>query len=197
LPTEVSDLAHSPQGEGSISPAAEQTEAANNEHFLWKEGLALFEQGNYGEAVRKLKAGCRQLHPPPDISVLLARACANSGELAEAREWAAKAISADKLNPALHYLLAVILQEQGAAEDGVASLQRALYLDPHFVLAHYALGNHKLQQRKFKAAGKHFTNALALLAGYQRDAVLPHSDGLAAGRLRELIESTKLVEQAA
>lgn len=186
----------SPQRAEAISPTAEQIQTAKNERTLWAEGLALLEQGNYSEAVRKLKAGCTPAHPAPGMSTVLARACANSGELAEACQWAEKAVSADKLNPALHYLRAVILQEQGAAEEAVASLHRALYLDPEFVLAHYALGNHKLRQRKFKEAGKHFTNALVLLAGYQRDAVLPHSDGLAAGRLREIIESTKYAKQA-
>jgi len=33
---------------------------------------------------------------------------------------------------------------------------------------------------------------MILLAAYAPDALLPHSDGLAAGRLRALIESTNL-----
>src|SRR5439155_25868271 len=159
-----------------------------------EEGLALFEQGHYAEAIAKLK-GCSQLEQTPGISALVARACANSGKLGEARDWAEKAISADKLNAALHYLRATILQEQGDFEEAVAAFRRALYLEPDFVLAYFALGNHASRQGTSKEAGKHFTNAMALLAAYQSDALLPHSDGLAAGRLRALMESTQLALQ--
>jgi len=96
--------------------------AAEAEELLTplEEGLALFEQGYYGEAVAKLK-DCSELEQTPGISALVARACANSGKLAEARQWAEKAISEDKLNAALHYLRATILQEQGDIEEAVAA----------------------------------------------------------------------------
>jgi len=154
--------------------------------------LALFEEGHYAEAVTKLK-GCSQVEKTPELSALVARAFANSGKLAEAREWAEEAILADKLNAALHYLRATILQEQGDTEEAVAAFKRALYLEPDFVLVHFALGNHASRKGKSKEAGKHFKNAMALLAPYRPDALLPHSDGLVAGRLRALIESTQLV----
>ena len=156
-----------------------------------QEGLALFEQGYYAEAVAKLK-DCSQLEQTPAISALVARACANSGALSEARQWAEKAISADKLNAALHYLRATILQEQGDIEEAIAAFKRALYLEPDFVLPHFALGNNASRQGNSKETAKHFNTALTLLAAYQSDALLPHSDGLAAGRLRALIESTQL-----
>ncbi len=178
----------------SVLPAAEPT----GEPALTasEEALALFERGHYAEVVQRLKTSSARLQAMPETLALLARACANLGELAEARQWVEKAIAADKLNAALHYLRANILQEQGASEEAVGSLKRALYLDPDFVLAHYALGNHALRQGKFNEADKHFANALALLAAYQPEAVLPCSDGLAAGRLRHLIESAMCVEKA-
>jgi chemotaxis protein methyltransferase CheR len=163
---------------------------------LYEEALALFEQGDYLEAEEKLKAG-PALPGTAESWALLARICANLGELAEARSWVEKALGADKLNAGLHYLRSVILQEQGAHEERIAALKRALYLDPNFVLAHFALGNFALQQRNFKEAGKHFANVLGLLADYQPDAVLPQSDGLVAGRLKEMVESAMAVEKAA
>jgi chemotaxis protein methyltransferase CheR len=74
-------------------------------------------------------------------------------------------------------------------------VKRAIYLEPDFVLAHFALANHALRERHFTKTSKHFTNALALLARFQPEAVLPNSDGLAAGRLKELIESTMSIER--
>jgi chemotaxis protein methyltransferase CheR len=161
---------------------------------LYEQALALFEQGDYLEAQEKLKADPAPTHAAESWA-LLARICANLGELTEARSWAEKALGADKLNAGLHYLRSVILQEQGAAEERIAALKRALYLDPNFVLAHFALGNFALQQRNFKEADKHFSNVLGLLADYKSDDVLPQSDGLVAGRLKEMVESAISMEK--
>ena len=120
-----------------------------------------------------------------------ARACANEGRLAEAIEWCEKAIAADKLNPAHYYLLAAICQEQGQSEAAQRSLGRALYLEPDFALAHFALGNLCLSGGRQREARRHFGNALSLLRACPADALLPESDGLSAGRLVEIIASAQ------
>jgi chemotaxis protein methyltransferase CheR len=126
---------------------------------------------------------------PGDAPSFMARACANEGKLAEAAEWCEKAIAADKLNPACHYLLAAIQQELGQHDGAVRSLMRALYLDADFVLAHFALGNLRLSHGRRREAERHFENALALLRAHPRDEILPESEGLTAGRLGEIIVS--------
>jgi len=120
---------------------------------------------------------------------LNARDCANQGRLGEAIEWCGKAIAADKMNPARHYLLAAIQQEQGQLDAAAQSLNRALYLDSGFVLAHFALGNLRLSQGQRREAERHFTNALAALRTHPHDEVLPESEGLTAGRLVEIVRS--------
>jgi len=126
-----------------------------------------------------------------EASSRTARACANQGKLAEAAEWCEKAIAADKLNPAPQYLLATIRQELGQSDAAMQSLMRALYLDPDFVLAHFALGNLCLSQGLRRKAERHFDNALALLHTHPHDAPLPESEGLTAGRLTEIITSVR------
>ncbi|MHB1937194.1 MAG: CheR family methyltransferase [Acidobacteriaceae bacterium] len=118
-----------------------------------------------------------------------ARTCANQGRLSEAAEWCEQAIAVDKLNPAHLYLLATIRQEQGHYDPAAQSLMRALYLDPDFVLAHFALGNLRLAQGQRREAERHFRNTLALLLQHTRDEVLPESDGMSADRLVEIITS--------
>ncbi len=120
---------------------------------------------------------------------LNARDCANRGRFAEAIEWCQKVIAADKLNPARYYLLAAIQQEQGQLDAAAQSLNRALYLDSGFVLAHFALGNLRLSQGKRREAERHFTNALATLRAHPHDEILPESEGLTAGRLVEIVTS--------
>jgi chemotaxis protein methyltransferase CheR len=120
-----------------------------------------------------------------------ARDCANAGRLEEAAEWCRQAIAVDKLDPAHHYLLSAIQQEQGQGDDAAQSLARTLYLDPDFVLAHYALGNLRQSQGRHGEAQRHFANALSALQTHPSDAILPESDGLTAGRLGEIIETMR------
>jgi chemotaxis protein methyltransferase CheR len=119
----------------------------------------------------------------------VARDCANEGRLAEAIGWCEKAIAADRLNPAHYYLFGTIQQEQGQAEAAQRSLTRALYLDPDFVLAHFALGNAELSRGRPREARRHFTNTLAMLQKHPRGELLPESEGLTAERLAEIVES--------
>ncbi|MBI1886797.1 MAG: tetratricopeptide repeat protein [Nitrosomonadales bacterium] len=116
----------------------------------------------------------------------MARNCANQGRLAEALEWCEQAIAADRLDPAHHYLLATILQEQGRHDTAIQSLMRALYLDPDFVLAHFALGNLHQSQGHYRQAQRHFENTLLLLRQHPPEETLPEADGLTAGRLAEI-----------
>jgi len=119
----------------------------------------------------------------------MARGCANQGQLREALEWCEKAITADKMNPSHHYLLATILQEQGQHDIAIRSLMRALYLDSDFVLAHFALGNLHQSQGRYREAQRYFGNVLLLLRNHPPDESLPEADGLTAGRLAEIVTS--------
>ena len=122
--------------------------------------------------------------------VLLARNCADLGDLSTALSWCEQAVAADRLNPAWHYLSAAILQEQDALAAAALSLRKAIYLDQDFIMAHFALGNVSLRQGNARGARKHFDNVLALLDGYLSDQPLPEAEGITAGRLREIVLST-------
>jgi chemotaxis protein methyltransferase CheR len=132
------------------------------------------------------------LAPQPDereVPSRMARSCANQGRLSEALEWCEKAIAADKLNPLHHYLSATILQEQGQHDIAIQSLIRALYLEPMFVLAHFALGNLHQSQGRYREAQRYFGNVLLLLRRHPQDEILAEADGLTAGRLVEIVTS--------
>ena len=142
---------------------------------------------------RPMSVACRQAEPHADDAVEppggAARRCANQGRLAEAFDWCAVAIAADKLDPAHYYLQASIEQELGRTDAAVRSLERALYLDSGFVLARFALGNLELSQGRRRQAERHFVHTLALLRGHADDELLPEAEGLTAGRLAEIVSS--------
>lgn len=125
---------------------------------------------------------------------LLTRALADQGKLTDALTCCDRWVASDKLDSSAHYLRAIVLQELGDGEQARHSLQRALYLDPQFVLAHFALGNLARGCGKTAEANKHFANALRLLGDAQPDEVIPESDGLTAGRLHEIIGSLIVME---
>jgi chemotaxis protein methyltransferase CheR len=148
---------------------------------------ALYEHGRYGEATRELLELVSHDQDTVTVLTLLARTYANQGDLMEARKWCERAIAKDKLVSGLHYLRATILMEQGGAEEAVMSLKRALYLDPDFVLAHFAMGVLNSRRGKLKETEKHFKNVITLLRNCQQEEILPESDGITAGRLGEIV----------
>ena len=118
--------------------------------------------------------------PAPAVSSSLgtqARLLADQGRLAEALAVCEEAIRSDKLNPALHYLQATILQEMGRTDEAVDALQRAVYIDQDFAMAHFALG-HLLPRGK--EAGKHLGKARSLLEAYG-PGLSPGDEGMSAG----------------
>jgi chemotaxis protein methyltransferase CheR len=121
---------------------------------------------------------------------LLCRACADEGRLAEALQLSDRALAADKLSAGLHYLRAIILQEQGMNDDATVSLKKALYLDQDLVLAHFTLATLEQRKGKIKESRRYFHNALSLLDRYDTDDIIPESDGMSAVRLREIIMVT-------
>lgn len=163
----------------------------DQETTAYDEALVLYQNGNYNEAAEKLLQ-CNKTEPA--VNALLSKVFANQGQLSEAFEYVQKAISADKLNPVYQYLKAAILNEQGLTAESAQSLQRALYLDPGFVMAHFSLGNLSLKQGKRKEAVKHFKNCIALLQSYDQKEIVPESEGLAVGRLSNVIASMSNLE---
>lgn len=180
LPSEPSEML--PVAVQELKPVAART-------VSYEDGAALYGQGCYREAAEMLAAYLSKSQGNSTAMELLARTYANLGQLAKALEWCDQAIAADKLNAGCHYLRAIILLEQGAIAEARLSLQNALYLDPEFALAHFALGNLFRREGKARHSDKHFANALAILETHDENEALPASEGLTAGRLAEIIRS--------
>ena len=164
---------------------------------IYQESVDLYKKGRYEESVEKLTAllsNVKNSHGTfllnPESMALLAKSLANLGQLAEATNWSEKAVNTEKLNPGHHYLLATIYQEQGRLTESISSLKHALYLDPGFVLVHFVLGNLTRQQGKINESRKHYKNVLSLLLSMDHEEILPYSEGMTAGRLKETVRLT-------
>ena len=167
-------------------PHTEPAESARRGVNGFQAASALHDKGRYGEASEMLIGHLSAEPADVPAMLLLARTYANQGHLAEALQWCTKVVAADRLSAGHHYLLAVIQQEMGALADAAASLHRALFLDPQFVLAHFASANLARIEGKRPEARKHYRNTLELLKGRAPGDVLPESEGLTVERLTQI-----------
>jgi len=147
--------------------------------------LRHYERGAYEQVTATLLPGDQA--SPADLA-LLARAYANLGNLEVALHWAGTALAADRCNPALRYLLALIHEERGEYGDAITSLKHAIYLDPEYALAHFGLGSAYQRQGKPQEARRHFNNATDLLRMIPPSQTLTDSEGITAGHLIEIIQ---------
>lgn len=190
-PTTEPEIAVSEQPVEFIAPDIPIAEKIDPEETLYDKSLRLYEQGLYEEAAQTLLTLLADHPADAKGAALLARVYANQGKLSEASRCSEQAVAADRLNPACHVLQAAILEKQGALPEAVQALQRALYLEPNLVFAHFALGNIARRQEKLRDADRHFDNARTLLGACAAEQVLPEFDGMTAGRLMEIIRSTQ------
>ena len=151
--------------------------------------LALYQQGRYGEATVHATTLLSSQQNKVQAMNLIARIHANKGDLAGARQWCLQAIDADRMNPSGYYLMAVVLLEQGQTDSSMQELKKTLYLDPHFVLAYFTLGNLYRQLGRHRKARKHFENALLLLDACPPEEFVPEAEGMTVGRLAEIIHT--------
>jgi len=155
-----------------------------------------YARGAYRQAVRKLEllaaadAGRDEaLLLRTQALALLTRCYANLEELENAKAACSKAIEREKLNPELYYLLASIHQAANQTDAAIRALKQTLYLDPEFIMAIFQLACLMKQKGRAEESRKGFSNAAALLQTKAPDDILPHSDGLTAGRMLEMIRS--------
>jgi len=158
-----------------------------------KKAEALYEEGQYPEALSILRPYMKaQPHDFDDrqwgiMLRIAARSYANQGLLDDAEHWCRRALEATPHDSGLHYLLAMILQEEGRPTEARNLLQSTVSLDPRFVLAHFALGALSVQEGQNERANQCFEDAIVLLEESDPDTPVPESEGIPAARLIEII----------
>ena len=117
------------------------------------------------------------------------RSLANQGYLSEALSLCNEAIASYKLSSGLYFLRASILQEQDNYSDAIASLKQTIYIDPDYIMGHFAMGNLFIRLGNTRNANRYLNNALALLGKCEDDDILPESEGLSAKYIKGIILS--------
>lgn len=157
----------------------------------YEAALKLYEQGHYREASQKLEDFFSKGHissSHTDGMIILAKSYGNQHKYASAEQWCKKAIEYKKTDRYYYYLLSTILQEENKIDEAITSLKKAIYLDENFIIPYFLLGSLYLKQGKTKEAEKQFKNTLSMLDNLKEDAILYDSDGMTAGRLKEIVK---------
>lgn len=184
IPPTVREIPSAPASQAVAPPPLPVAPSA------YQEALTLYEQGAYRDAAEKVALHLLLNRDDSRALALLCRIYANQGRLGEALNLSAQALATDKLSADLHFLRAVILQELGRDDESAAALKKALYLDQDLVLAHFSLANLEQRKGKVKESRRYYDTAFSLLDKYRPDEVIPGSDGMLAGRLKEIIRAT-------
>jgi chemotaxis protein methyltransferase CheR len=96
---------------------------------------------------------------------------------ARAAREAAAAAERSSLDPALHYLEAMVLVERGRLADAQAALRRAIYLDRELAVAHFALGAVLERLGEPSRAARSYRNAAAIAGHKPADEPAPLAEG--------------------
>ncbi len=132
----------------------------------------------------------RQPSEEPKKEVLLekARSLANGGKYPEALEILEGLLRENPTEVSSVYLCGLIHAETG--EDGRAAetLRKVLFLEPDFVMAHYALGTLALKRGHSEEASRHFRNAAAFAASLPPGSILFEGEGLSREDLLEALK---------
>ena len=148
----------------------------------------LFEKGYYQECIEQCLASVKSAPSDNHIIIFLVKSYANLGKLDEAVRWCETLLSLNGTGADSQYLYATILIEKNEPEIAESILKRALYLDPHHLLSHFLMGTIANRLGRKRVAAKHFNNVKDLLSTFHEDEVVPGSEGLTAGRMKELID---------
>ena len=164
-------------------PAAEVEPVADGAAYPHGSYETAYEQGDYDAAAELARAALDRGEPDESAWIVLARSLANRGLLSEAGEACAAGLDWHRLSKELTHLHAILLSEGGRHAEAAAAARRALYLDPHFTVAHLALGDALARTGHVGAARRAFANAEAQLLGLDPEAPVAGGDGAVAAQL--------------
>ena len=133
------------------------------------------------------------IQPSSDLRAIMdnVRNLANRGMHEAALREARDAHRRDGTDPVPLYFMSMLLQELGNEREAFSALRSAVFLDPEFILAHYAMGILALGAGKAGDAGRHLRNAEELLSRVPEDHVLPEGEGVTAGELLAAVRTLR------
>jgi len=121
-----------------------------------------FEERHIGGATFHCKRATTPQAPAklPAVSVPAERSRTDRRVAVDALSACEATLAADKCNPALHYVHALLLEQADDVPGARRALRRALFLDPRFVLGHVTLARLCHREGRGEQARRHIDHAM-------------------------------------
>lgn len=160
-----------------------------------EEARYLFESGEYEKAINILLT---DLSNPPaaghnrdkriESFEVLIKALTSAGNIELAIDWCRKGIEENKLSARFYILMANLLNISGDTGGAIEELKKAVYLEPGSFLGNFYIANIYRKNNNLELARRHLHSALSILSGFDQDEVLEETEGITAGRMKEIVE---------
>ncbi|MCY1545845.1 hypothetical protein D9M68_818070 [compost metagenome] len=118
----------------------------------------------------------------------LARGWADQQHIAQAEDWLQRALALDAATPAAYWLQALLALQGGDSQAALLALQKALYLDPEFILGYFLRARLLRADGRVRASDKALRVCQQLLRAQVADALVPLGDGMNCAQLLRLCE---------
>lgn len=115
----------------------------------------------------------------------------HKGESQAALSLCTAALENDATNAKLYYTQATLLQDKGNVMEAIKALEKAIFFDPSFIMAHFMLGNLLAASKQKAEASKRFTITQKLLSKLDSNQEVYGSEGLKAADIETIINETK------
>lgn len=148
----------------------------------------LHQKGEYKKCIENCKVIINEGKLSNDIFELLIKSYANMGSLIEEERQIKKILSDNKATPAMFYLYSSYLFEQNNLKESEIFLNKAIYQNHEHILSNLMLGEINIKKDKKQIAIKHYQKVIDILENRDNNEIVPESDGLTAGRIKEFAE---------
>lgn len=161
----------------------------------WQAALAAYSAGRQVETQRALLDYLAlPVLPRSDqfqACLLMARSQADQHAFGDANAWLERALEIDRTDAHAYWLQALLLQQRNDTSAARNAIQKALYLEPDFVMANFLHAQLLLKGGQTKRAAKALAICDELLARQDAGAIVPDSDGLSVAQLKNLCHYLK------
>ena len=130
----------------------------------------------------------RKPKKPRIDAIAEARAAAGREDWRTLQQLLVTAERANPMNPEVHYLRGLMLMHTQGFDSAIKALRRAIYCDPAFALAHYALGDLHEKNGNRPEARRSWLRSQQMLATRQPQDDLTPGENLTVEMLRDLLD---------
>lgn len=162
--------------------------SSSEETQIFNEAMLYYDIKNYELAIDRFLKIHTTSPSNPRVCWMLSHIAANRGFFEEAIAWANSCIEIDPLYKESYYTLSLIHLARNEFKEAENKIKKAIYIDQHFVLGYFVLGNIYLLMQLPLQAEKYFKMTSDMLVSKPTDEIVFQIENLTVGELLNLVK---------